>query len=512
METSAKLLRNLSHIQLKTVSDPIRSLRQKEERTGKMKRFNIFAGFLGLCLFLGGCQPTPETEAIIQKDDINAVVAAHSATEHTDTGSVSLRELLGAPQETSFEVTVEDGAMKITAQDVPVVVPETSRAGSVTVRRAEFSLDQVRKLTEIFFDGRTVYEQRPRTKQDVMAAVARVQEEISGTDDEVQIRELENHIQVYMSGIDELPDADTLDIKPMAYAWVDSESGEQIAGENKEGDISYFVGAANEELGSSLYLARYNETVYSNQKAVERSELVTYKANSQDMDGSLEQWEDAFSTNECAYSQTEAVDLCLEFLSSGGIDTEALLVSDVQPYIRVDNKSNKAFPGISGYNIYFSHGYEGMPQTRADNGIIYVSGDNTSGGTNEGAIPYQYESLKMTVDSSGITFVQWVSYMEVGDVLSENVTLKPYSEIAEIIRRQIAISYENYVYSDSYENGEPLRIHQIVLGLMRIQNKDDEDNYTLIPVWDVFADETGNMSMMTVNAMDGSMISRESGY
>ena len=62
-----------------------------------------------------------------------------------------------------------------------------------------------------------------------------------------------------------------------------------------------------------------------------------------------------------------------------------------------------------------------------------------------------------------------------------------------------------------------MEIGKITLGLMRIQNKDDEDNYTLIPVWDVFEKNTLNgqidtMSMMTINAMDGSVIDRTVGY
>ena len=65
--------------------------------------------------------------------------------------------------------------------------------------------------------------------------------------------------------------------------------------------------------------------------------------------------------------------------------------------------------------------------------------------------------------------------------------------------------------------GENVEIGKITLGLMRIQNKDDEDNYTLIPVWDVFEKNTLNgqidtMSMMTINAMDGSVIDRTVGY
>ena len=56
----------------------------------------------------------------------------------------------------------------------------------------------------------------------------------------------------------------------------------------------------------------------------------------------------------------------------------------------------------------------------------------------------------------------------------------------------------------------------MTFGMMRVQNPDSEEEYTLIPVWDVFAynpdDTLGTRSLMTINAMDGSIISRNTGY
>ena len=48
--------------------------------------------------------------------------------------------------------------------------------------------------------------------------------------------------------------------------------------------------------------------------------------------------------------------------------------------------------------------------------------------------------------------------------------------------------------------------------MMRVQNENNENDFTLIPVWDVFSTQLGDYSLVTVNAMDGSIITRENGY
>ena len=84
--------------------------------------------------------------------------------------------------------------------------------------------------------------------------------------------------------------------------------------------------------------------------------------------------------------------------------------------------------------------------------------------------------------------------------------------------RQMVTAYESYSFSDGYEQGRPLSIGKVTFGMMRVQNPDDESEYTLIPVWDVFPtdeinpEEVSTRSLLTINAMDGSIISRENGY
>ncbi len=463
-------------------------------------------------MLLSGCQPTPETEAIAQKQDINQVVAEHEDESGSVNVGVPLREQLGAPDNTSFEVSVGDGSMKITADHVPVIIPDTDKAGSGVIRKAEFSLEQVKTMTESFFDGRTVNKVKPTTKQDRLAAIAHVQEEINKSDDEAYISQLEDHIRVYQEGIEDLPDEDSIIVEPLIFEWTEigGADGVSLNGENRGNGKIYEVGASiRADMGAYLYLSKDDENKMTG--TMEKSSL-EQSIKAPQYAGELKEQEEAFTTNVCTYTQEQAVALCMDFLNENGIDTTALFVMDVQPYICYAYEQQIVYPGIQGYHIYMAHGLGEMPPVRAENPIMYTPGNSDIGSDSEGVLPYQYESLMMSVDSSGLTYLQWSSYMEPGETLTESVSLKPYSEIEEIIKNHIAISYENYMFYDGFENGKSLDLSKITLSMMRIQNENDETNFTLIPVWDVFEKSLGNMSLMTVNAMDGSIINRERGY
>ena len=88
----------------------------------------------------------------------------------------------------------------------------------------------------------------------------------------------------------------------------------------------------------------------------------------------------------------------------------------------------------------------------------------------------------------------------------------PFDQVLEIITGHVTLAYENYAMDERLRDGESLTVDRITLGMMRVQNENNENDFTLIPVWDVFSTQLGDYSLVTVNAMDGSIITRENGY
>ena len=65
-------------------------------------------------------------------------------------------------------------------------------------------------------------------------------------------------------------------------------------------------------------------------------------------------------------------------------------------------------------------------------------------------------------------------------------------------------AYENTCGKSTYT------VNQIKLGYMRVRSKNAPDTYELVPVWDFFTDDFE--SLLTVNAIDGTIIDRNYGY
>ena len=133
-------------------------------------------------------------------------------------------------------------------------------------------------------------------------------------------------------------------------------------------------------------------------------------------------------------------------------------------------------------------------------------------------MPYDYERLEVIVTDQGVTELKWENPMAEGEALVDHVTLMSFDQIQQIIQEQAGYAWEKYMSADGLESETPkIRLGKIVFGMMRVQNPDKEGEYTLIPVWDVFpinsaTEAVNDGSMMTINAMDGSIIDRSSGH
>lgn len=136
----------------------------KKHRIFRPRRF--FAALMaGTSVFLAACQPTPETEVISQKEDIQDVIQDYTQAGDAsgDTGDASgssgdtsgqqgqtLAQRLGVPESISFEITSENGGPSITADHIPVEFPQADRAGAATVVRADLTDEQLWTLVDGF--------------------------------------------------------------------------------------------------------------------------------------------------------------------------------------------------------------------------------------------------------------------------------------------------------------------------------------------------------------------------
>lgn len=130
--------------------------------------------------------------------------------------------------------------------------------------------------------------------------------------------------------------------------------------------------------------------------------------------------------------------------------------------------------------------------------------------------------------NDGLRTFKWINPYTIEGLSEEYVFLLPFSDISNIFEEMILKKH-----ADNFNNeGDTvdIQVDKVVLSYMRVREKDSMEG-TLIPVWDFFGTKTyrnaaGEVelvadrvydgvlpeSMLTINAMDGTIVDRWAGY
>lgn len=190
-----------------------------------------------------------------------------------------------------------------------------------------------------------------------------------------------------------------------------------------------------------------------------------------------------------------------------------------------------------GYGVYFARVVDGIP-------VIYTYNDGGSITEDdavkleqarldkEDAAPeiiyWPYEEMRLIYNNDGLRTFKWINPYTIEDLSEEYVFLLPFSDISNIFEEMILKKH-----ADNFNNeGDTvdIQVDKVVLSYMRVREKDSMEG-TLIPVWDFFGTKTyrnaaGEVelvadrvydgvlpeSMLTINAMDGTIVDRWAGY
>ena len=152
-------------------------------------------------------------------------------------------------------------------------------------------------------------------------------------------------------------------------------------------------------------------------------------------------------------------------------------------------------------------------------------------------LDWSTEYLFVPVSRWGIASFVWESVSDSGKVLNENVALLPFSDIQAQARK--AFSYVSLpdIFTSSTKLASRAIVTEIRLGMMVVKTQDSASGYMAIPVWDFYGywydryesearsgwvlDENnevcrdyypGATSLLTLSAIDGSIIDRGAGY
>ena len=190
-----------------------------------------------------------------------------------------------------------------------------------------------------------------------------------------------------------------------------------------------------------------------------------------------------------------------------------------------------------GYGVHIVRVVDGIPIT-----YTYEDGGSLAGEDGEKwlqamenkedyvpeVVYWPYEEMMLIYNNGGFRTFEWKNPYTIEDMSEEYVFLLPFSDISNIFEEMLLKKQ-----ADAFNNeGDTvdIQVDKVVLSYMRVRDKGSLEG-TLIPVWDFFGTKTfknaagevdlivdrvydGAMpeSLMTINAMDGTIVDRSSGY
>lgn len=460
-----------------------------------MKR--IIVCLLGLLLLLG-CQPTPDHEFVTNKSEgrMEELIEEDAVEAYDETQT--LRALLGAPDTVhdSYTGHIWGGTLEVVL-DAGVEIPDVSRIPVYTIAVNSESPEEIEALVQTLLGNGPYY-----APNGALSAKHAYEREIL-------------HYNQWLEAYEQ-------------SAFSDSDQ--------------------------SAVVAEY----YRDDRAYALSQLQKLEI------GPMEPWTGSFSNAEViriANAQNDRVewyrepDACyLEYrcgtiagpqteymLTAPGTDAERQAVEIAEAFVNRIYAGNLKLIGaehcmengidydFGEYRVALMPVVNGIPVTPYyDNNTGSDTAKQAAGVEDNAARPVPHTWISVSIKDGTVTALTFRAPFFIRSTENDNVQLISFAQVLETFKTQIFRSF----YMDAAQNGEQERTYRLqITGIelsYTVVRKADSDEFYLLPVWDFYGsaydtrypDLLGNPTspnyrwwpIMTVNAIDGSILHRYSGY
>ncbi len=507
-----------------------------------------------LLLLLTACQPTPEQEIVIGKDN-EAMIEKAKETGTPAPVQTGLREHLGAPE--TYTIAYTDEARKLIIEGTAkVVLPETDGLPLLYVSADRFS----QKTVYAFFNRLCGDEQMVEPPIQAPKSVIRQQmdeliREIDAlhekglTDEDFEIawrqRDLESLQKRYADAPEtvELTESDgTLKSVEMTFDGRHRGTVETLSVMSRPfTDEGKCFGATNDasydDSGSYSYVDEDGNVQGFNPQSGSMLWYWRKPGVNTDQTAVLDVTEQSVSGGAAAFSEPVTI--------RGWDEPETVLLSVSPKDAREQAEALLRDCGIADMVVdsvvlhtnrrQISEQWEDVAEARASctperqayvvrflrriNGVpvegYFGSSRVQIDGVDEGP-EWSYETLAIAVDDGGILSVNWTGPLKIEETVTDRAALLPFSEIARIIKRMLTVKYTSY----DTPFARTVRIERVRLCLWRILDRDSYTRGILAPVWCVYGtvwldgdkSTDTDQPLLIVNAVDGSIIDPQQGY
>lgn len=470
----------------------------------------LFAGMI-LSLFTA-CQETPESPIVVGKNAENLI---EQATGDEGSTPLPLREQLVAPD--MMDVTVEEDNFTILAH-AAVRLPETDAIPMITVKAGSFSQELINGLWDLLIGDKSMYKPRTeadRTKTELEQAILTLQGDMERIEQNEYYEENKALREAELAHLRELystaPDA----YEPMIAT---SEIDQYADSGNPS---RRFVGVdATDNAGTVFRVS--NESWYEalGKGGIQNSSFVYHTPGYNGIvhgKASTKEVKENDTLDNAEYTglsmqPKQAAEIVRQFVSELNVP---MRVEQMELY---DNAATGGDTAQSAADWCYRIACQRMVEQYACAAIFGYSG--TPGSDSEFGSAWIYERLVFLVNDRGIVYAEWTSPLEIGDIKVDSCKLLPFHEIQPIFEKMMRVIWQ--YQSQDYQN-LTCNITEARLELMRVFEQGSAENGLLIPVWNFYGtqqrtftdgetDETIPGIMLSINAVDGSIIDRALGY
>lgn len=508
-------------------------------KKNKLNKKMIVITSLILMCFLLACKPTPNNNAINQRD-YNLLLETYTADQE-----------MSCPDTYQSTFASKDGNVEIHFE-ANINIPDATKYPVIQINPQPITDDIIQRVVDEFMEGKTgFYPETSMTKSEIEKKLIELQLRIDDKDalfekygDEVQvnlaINNLYEFIDEYYGKLEDAPESknniqSNFDFRPLEFYWTDdytlineelSMTQEQL--DDREGNPNinlYLVSDVELSNGQYIRLNVYNElpTSYNNVDnfglyGMEHYEIHLIKS----YDSILEKYPNALTTAypyndilksgnldeeypDLKLSLSEAEATARECLTNMGISNVYLANGEIIQEMQTHEESEAMWQAIIAnpdieyideterddkfYLLTFKPMYYDIPLLEANNRfsqeVQYV-------------FPFGFEKIEVRVSNDSIAEFRWINPTEISSIINENVRLLSFDKIIEIAENHMQLKYnlstiapvwiESPTYNEDlsrYYGGE-IVINEIRLGLGGVSAYNNVNEFMLIPVWNFY--------------------------
>ncbi|HWR31515.1 MAG TPA: DUF6034 family protein [Negativicutes bacterium] len=465
-----------------------------------MKRIeSMIIAIFTLCI-LSACQPTPETDIVTPKDDTRLIEMAQSGE-----AEMSISDMIGAPENYAFEASSEDGNVHITA-NADVVLPEVDDLPIVRVSRHTLTEQDMKNVFSTLCNGNTVVDEDGALwksyYQVTLERLISMRQE-GRLDKYDSVEELDAAISELMGKIQEAPDKPEAINPDFTFHAVDNYTFSARILSTADNVALSELHAINQEDSVTIQYVRDIQKValYHSQIMATTPYYIAglYSDSNQ-------------TVLPPTISKEDAQQIANETINTIGYSDLSCSGSRLAPI--GDAHEGNVFDGV--YEFVFTRTVNGV-NTTFTNDVYAAPPDDPNSMTR----PWGYEHIRVFIDDAGVACLLINDPYQIEETVSEQTTVLPFSDIAKVFEHMIQTKYLSV---DSDKKTE-VHIEKVELGLCRIFEKDNSSYGLLVPAWDFIGTLTESNSnksftygrdgyhcLLTINAIDGSIIDRGMGY